>query len=78
LILEREKNSTRDGDQVIKSVCCKCGEWIGTKDDGREGVRISHGYCKICAAVELAKIVADAEKMETVLTRQGVEPGRVF
>lgn len=54
---------------MIKVVCCVCGEKYGAKFDGRDEVRISHGYCKICAAVEMAKIVADAEKTEIKLTR---------
>jgi len=28
--------------------CCKCGAWVGEKDDFKEGVRESHTYCNSC------------------------------
>lgn len=57
---------------MIKSICSVCGEWYGSKDDGRDEVILSHGYCKVCLAVELAKIAAEFEKSEIILTRQAV------
>ena len=28
--------------------CCKCGAWIGEKDDSKDGIRETHSYCDSC------------------------------
>lgn len=59
---------------MIKVVCCGCGEQYGAKDDGRDGVVVSHGFCKVCAAVEMAKI----DNYQAEVAPRGVVLRRVF
>jgi hypothetical protein len=63
---------------MIVSVCSVCGERYGAKNDGRIGVRLSHGYCKVCGAIEIAKIRAEFDKIENQEDPRGVVPTRVF
>ncbi len=49
---------------MIESVCCRCGVVYGTKEDGREAVMQSHGYCPTHFAVELEAIRAIPRKEE--------------
>lgn len=51
---------------MIRSVCMICGVQYGTKEDGSEGVRDSHGYCQrhydeamIAIQNEFAELPAD-------------------
>ena len=63
---------------MIISVCLTCGERYGAKDDGRKGVRLSHGYCKVCGLIEIERIRAEFDKMDNGNDPRGVVPTRVF
>ena len=41
---------------MIATICCKCNTFMGLKDDGKEEVVRSHGYCLSCYYEELNAI----------------------
>ncbi len=50
---------------MIVVVCSYCGKVYKIKESGREGVEISHGACTECAAIEIAKIAAMDQEIQT-------------
>jgi hypothetical protein len=55
---------------MIRSVCCVCGIQYGTKPDGMDGVRDSHGFCQRHYDEAMANIESQFAELPADLRRE--------
>jgi hypothetical protein len=57
---------------MIRSICCVCGIQYGTKTDGQESVRDSHGFCQRHYDEQMANIEIQFAELSADMAREVV------